>query len=76
MVFYYQRSSKMTNTFDLTSVIQRMNNFSVESKSHEVSNTVARIANKLLRINDSNAEGFSQQEKNIISLFLNNKRAA
>ena len=66
----------MTDTFDLTAVIQRMNQFSIQSNSHEVSNTVARIANKLLRINDSNSEGFSPQEKKIIGLFLTEKRAA
>jgi hypothetical protein len=66
----------MTSTFDITAVIQRMNKFSEVSKSHEVSNTVARIANKLLRINDSNAEGFTKQEQNIIRLFLTKKIAA
>jgi len=66
----------MTNTFDLSAVVQRMNRFSVESKSHEVSNAVARIANKLVRINDSNAESFTEQECNIIRMFLKNKHAA
>jgi len=66
----------MTNTFDLTAVVQRMNRFSVESKSHEVSNAVARIANKLVRINDSNAQSFSTQERNIIRMFLKKKHAA
>jgi hypothetical protein len=61
---------------DVNAVIAKMNKFATNTKSDDLSVTVARIAQRLHRVDDRYQSPLTDQEMRIINLFQNNKEAA